>query len=82
MTENENKPDTRATIGCGKCVFYNPRNDREGLCRRYPPTMLMFPHQKVDIANGSQGVQLVPSAVLPPVNQIEWCGEFRPVPKQ
>lgn len=63
------------TAGCGTCLFFfhpNPHQEA-GLCRRYPPTVLL-----VGIQPGpdNQPAALTQSG-YPPMMPGGWCGEHQ-----
>ncbi len=66
--------------GCGTCLFFfHPDvNQQAGLCRRYPPHVLL-----VGIQNGDtpQPVAVTQSG-FPPMIESGWCGEHQERPRQ
>lgn len=58
---------------CGNCKFFLRTIGRpsEGLCRRYPPNVVVA---SCDTPNG---VQMAPVAVMPNMGENNWCGEWK-----
>lgn len=52
---------------CNKCRFMLPTAPNEGVCRRYPATVVAAP------TGGCM-------ALFPPMLNAGWCGEFAPIP--
>lgn len=49
---------------CQSCKYFMPQSDEQGLCRRSPPTVLVYPDGQT-------------VSVFPPMLAEEgWCGEF------
>lgn len=56
--------------GCSTCKYFMKQSDDQGLCRRSPPTVLVYP----------TGPTI---SVFPPMLADGWCGEFaKKDPKQ
>jgi len=60
---------------CGNCKFYgiDPQNVRQGFCRLKPPAI--FPVQAA--GHGGMQVQLQFLSQYPPVQEGQWCGEWK-----
>lgn len=60
--------------GCGTCEFYAgyPDPSTTGVCRRYPPQMLMTKQQE---AGGMPWDEALP--YRPTVIESDWCGEYK-----
>jgi len=59
---------------CGNCKFYavDPQNVRQGFCRLKPPAVFPIP------SAGSAGMmQLQFISQWPPVQEPQWCGEWK-----
>jgi hypothetical protein len=63
--------DFQAT--CSTCKYYRVTAGRgtEGLCRRYPPQVVVA---SVDTPDG---VRQAPVAVMPNMRAQDWCGEYK-----
>lgn len=49
---------------CATCAFFNKEpKDEIGLCRRYPPVVLIINDE--------------PEMIIPATTPEDWCGEFR-----
>jgi hypothetical protein len=63
------------TDKCQSCKFWIPAEDlladgtRNGLCRRYPPSVQAFVSK--DVAG-----QFTTHSFFPPMSENGWCGEF------
>lgn len=51
-------------------------------CSRYPPTVLLAPPMRQALLGPDQGMALVPTGLLPPVNPKGFCGEWQSVTQQ
>lgn len=49
---------------CQTCTHFLPQSDEQGLCRRYPPTLLMLPDQST-------------ISLFPPMLTAGLCGEHK-----
>lgn len=54
-------------FSCATCRYYTASDDKGGICRRYPPQVMIVPGQIVG--------QLQPANLFPAVRGAEWCGE-------
>ena len=55
--------DKDNTERCETCKFFTPDfREPTGICRRYPPTVVVIDHE-VD-------------SFLPEVHKVDWCGEY------
>ena len=53
---------------CETCCFFMPRENADGLCRRFPPVALI--HEDGPVIS-----------VFPPMLPSGWCGEHIPTPE-
>lgn len=57
---------------CKQCIFYEESTDDAGICKRYPPQMIMVPQQ-----NALGQLQMIPASSQPGVEyNRSACGEF------
>lgn len=67
--------------GCGTCLFFfHPdANQAAGLCRRYPPAVLLVGVQNMQ---GSPQPAAITQSGFPPMLADGWCGEHQERPRQ
>ena len=60
---------------CDECRYYERQSEKQGMCRRRPPSVFPMPvHSKVIGSIGGNGIQL--SSFFAPVDGGGWCGEW------
>lgn len=66
---------------CGGCMFLQAvRENGEGECYRYPPSVVVLVRQIKDVERAQMAAQQAPTRVRPTMLPGEFCGEFRPRP--
>jgi hypothetical protein len=64
---------------CALCRFWASEDNRQGLCRRFPPTPLMLGFGQPSVLAGpQQGPQPMINSYYPAMLEHGWCGEFSP----
>lgn len=65
---------------CATCRFWTSEDNRQGLCRRYPPTPIMLGFGQPSILADPTRSQPQPliMAYFPAMMANGWCGEFAP----
>lgn len=53
---------------CSACHYFTSADEKGGICRRYPPQVLIVPGQLVG--------QFQPANLFPAVSKNHWCGEY------
>lgn len=68
---------------CGDCKYYLPQDGDNGVCRRYPPQMMVAERVMAEtlVTGPAQKPQTVirttqASSVFPIISAIGYCGEF------
>jgi len=56
-------------MNCSTCQYFMPQSDTQGICRRYPPTVLIHD-------NGPT------VSVFPPMLVEGYCGEHKEIPNE
>ena len=60
---------------CAECRYYEKQSDKQGICRRRPPSVFPMPvHSKVIGSVGGNQVML--QSFYAPVDGGGWCGEW------
>lgn len=54
-------------FSCSTCPFFTGADDKGGICRRYPPQVMIVPGNLVG--------QFQPANLFPAVNKDAYCGE-------
>lgn len=57
-----------AGVSCASCHFFTDAEEKGGICRRYPPQVMIVPGQLVG--------QVQPANLFPAVSKTHWCGEY------
>lgn len=59
-----------AGVACARCHYFSTADDKGGICRRYPPQVMIVPGNLIG--------QFQPANLFPAVSKDAWCGEYIP----
>ena len=59
-----------AGVSCSACLYFSTADDKGGICKRYPPQVMIVPGDLVG--------QFRPANLFPAVSKDAWCGEYAP----
>lgn len=66
---------------CETCRYLFRDEGKTSVCRRYPPTVMVFESKRLsgNVGDGLTGLAFTSQAVFPPMLPSAWCGEHKAI---